>query len=83
MRDFGFVFATVRPGTDIKETKRILTPSATSPQRIRVELENFSLLTNWKLIFGSVRERDVLLRVMMEKRAPAKAARIITIQSAT
>jgi len=83
MRAFGVDFGTVGPGTNIKETRKIMAPGATRPQRMRVEVEIFSLITYGKLMSGSVREKGRLFGVMIEKRAPTTAARMITTQSTT
>jgi hypothetical protein len=52
----------ISPPKKKREKKRIMAPSAISPQRIRVELEKIFLLTNWKLIFCSVRGEGRLIR---------------------
>jgi hypothetical protein len=45
IRDFGVDFGTVEPGTNITEITKIMTPGATSPQIMRVDVEIFSLVT--------------------------------------
>ena len=56
---------------------------AASPQRIRVAVEIFSLLTYGKLISGLTRENGRLFGVIMEKTPPTTAASMTMIQSTT
>ena len=45
MRRFGVALGTIRPGTNTKETRKIMTPGATKLHKMRVEVEIFSLMT--------------------------------------
>jgi hypothetical protein len=83
IKDFGVEFDTVGPGTNIIETIKMMAPGATSPQRIRVDVEIFSLTTYGKLMSGSTSENGRSLGVIMEKTAPTTAVRIMTTQSST
>lgn len=67
----------------MKETKRMMTPGATSAQRTIVRIEIFSVVTKGKLISGLVRENGRLFGVMMEKSPPAATAPKIITQSNT